>query len=558
MTLPTGAVFIDIALEQVDKKSPVDDVLMTAVAEDLYNLKTASSSGGGVLEWKVNFNLSALAGRLPFRRIDSSFISTARVLTAHGLVLEIPGSSGTLELDARKYRTPNTPVIEIAAQYSAAINSITRAGAQSLTQSIAKATPQVNTQSITLFKTAINVASIILLPNGLVRYNLSTALDADWVALADTVRFASCTSAANDGDFIIKRTNDDGLNNIVVFNPSGVAQTGAAGDATLLAFKYNLTNPATAEFVAGEKFRAAAHTSGGNNGDFTLYAVNSGGNNVVIKNAAGVLQAGVAGTVDALRWTYTLGAAAPADLVVGELALFAAHTSSGNNGNLRLTAVSGSTVSAYNTTGATQGGVAGTVDSFRWIYALPTDPTSSFSVGNNFRSTSATSNFNNGVFPVVQVNRSAANNLVIHNVNGVTQGGAVGTLTHTRKLVKFSADQSAIYATNSRVEMRGHVDNTYNNVFEVLQVNRGGGANYNIVVEAQLGAAQASPVGRVALESRSVFSTRPSITTTYEMQSATNGVLDATEKTIAAGRFLAIEVLQIPNGSPQNVTLQLT
>jgi hypothetical protein len=558
--LPDGLTFEDIDLTQVDKKSPVDDVLMESIAEDIYYLKAQlASSGTGVFDFKVNGNLGVLANVLPFRRIDSAFVSKGQTLANSALFLEIPGTGGTLEVDVRKYRATDTPILDITNVYSQNINSITRAGSAGSTQSIAKATPQVNTQSIAFWKTQVNVSSIIYLGQNLWRYNLAAAIDTDWVEGTDYVTFASCTSGGNNGTFLIVRKNDDSLDNIVVYNSSGVAQTGAAGTVDLQALKYTLTNPATAEFVVGEDARFASHTSALNDGDFPIYAVNSGGNNVVIKNQVGIAQGGVAGTTDALRWKYTLGATASTDLIVGEDGLFASHTSSVNDGNLPITAVSGSTVTVYNTAGATQGGVAGTVNSNRWIYALPTDPTSSFSVGHEFVATSATTAANNGTFSVVQINRSASNNLVVYNTAGVTQAGAVGTLTHTRRILKFSADLSTIYSTASRVYITGTPDANYSSdEFDVLEVNRGGGANFNIVIDYSTGLTQASPAGRISFESRSVFSTRPSITVNRDMRSVTTGVLDSTEKTIAAGRMICMEILQIPTGAPENMSAQVS
>lgn len=559
MALPDGLTFEDIDLTQVDKKSPVDDTLMESIAEDLYYLKNQlANSGTGVFDFKVNGDLGLLRNVLPFRRIDAAFVSKGQVLSNSALFLEIPGTSGTLEVDIRKYRTPDVPITAIEAQYSQNINSITRAGSAGNTQSIAKATPQVNTQSVSFYKTQLSVDSIIYLGSNLWRYNVSAAVDADWV-VGDSVTISSCTDGDNDGTFIIVRKNDDSLNNIVVLNPIGVAQPSPAGNIDLQAMAYTLTNPAAAEFVVGEKARFASHTSGANNGDFTIYALNSGGNNVIVKNPVGVAQAGVAGTTDALRFKYTLGATASTDLVVTESGLFAGHTSGANDGNLRITAVSGSTVTVYNTAGVIQGGVAGTVNSNRWIYALPTDPSSSFSVGQTFLAANTTAFANSGTFTVKQINRSASNNLVIYNTLGVTQGGAVGTLTHTRRIIKSSADQSAIFSTASRVYLTGTPDGNYSNSeFDVVEVNRGGGANFNIVVEAASGLVQLSPAGRVSFESRSVFSTRPSITIQRDMRAVTDAVLDSTEKTIAAGRIICMEILQIPNGSPQNLSVHVS
>lgn len=562
MTLPSGAVFIDIALEQVDAKSPVDDVLMTSIDEDLYYLKNQlATSSGGVYEWKVNGNLSSIASALPFRRIDAAFVMTARTLSGIGLFLDVPGTSGVLEVDVRKYRTPLTPIIGIDLQYSGSISSITRAGSSGSTQSIARATPQVNTQSISFWKSAINVNSVIYMGSNLWRYNLATAPDSDH-KVGDSIKFASMTSGANNGTFTIVKINEDSGFNITIANSAGVAQTSAAGNAQLMAFAYTFTNPANASFVVGESAVFATHTTGANNGTFAIYAVNSGGNNLIIKNSAGVAQAGVAGTVDVLRFTYTLGATVSTDIQVGESALFATHTSAVNDGNLPVRAISGSTLTVYNVLGATQGGVAGTVNSNRWIYALGTDPSTSFSVGHTAYITGATSFLNNGIFTVVQINRLASNNLVFYNLLGATQVGAAGTITHTRRIIKFSSDQSAVFAvTTSRIAVKNIPDGALlNKEYTVVEVNRGGGANFNIVINDSTGlsVAQASPAGRVVFESRSVFSTRPTITIIDDLQIGTDGVLDTTEKTVAANRVLAMEILQLPSGNPQNLSVHVS
>lgn len=561
MTLPTGAAFIDIALEQVDKKSPVDDVLMTSVAEDLYFLRNGGGSSG-VFEFKVNGRLETIRNTLPVRRIDGAFVMAALTLSSASQYIEYSGTAGVIETDLRKYRAVNIPITGIDPQYSAAISSITRAGAAGATQSIAQATAQINTQSISYWKTQRNVQSIVKLAGTKTRYNLDVAPDADY-EVGDYITFAGCTAGANNGTFSIVEVNQDGLANVVVLNGSGVNQSGVAGTADLQAMSYNLAGPASTEFVADEKALFAAHTNANNNGLFTIYAVNSGANNLVVKNRLGVTQGGVAGTIDNRRWTYTLAAAASSDLVVGETALFASHTSANNDGTFPITSVNsgGNNITVYNVNGVAQGGVAGSVNSYRWIYALPTDPTSSFSVGQTFTVESATTFGNNGTFTVVQINRLAANNLVVHNESGATQAGAAGTLTHTRQLVKFSADQSAIFSTASRVALTNVSVTLYGTgEHDVLEVNRGGGANYNVVIDVPFGDSQASPCGRVTLESRSVFSTRPIYTVTnanQNMVAVQNGVLDVTEATVAAGRMLALEILQIPTGGALNLTVHV-
>lgn len=119
------ALSFPIVANQTDAKSPVADQLMDAIRQNLEALDLKTWSGGGVFEFKVSGELSVLNGRLPFRRIDGAFVSSARTLTSYAVYLEIGGQSGTLEVDIRKYKTPRTPIIGIDDQYSASINSIT-------------------------------------------------------------------------------------------------------------------------------------------------------------------------------------------------------------------------------------------------------------------------------------------------------------------------------------------------------------------------------------------------------------------------------------------------
>lgn len=549
--------YISISSSQTAAKAPVDQTLMDDIRLDLDFLNTGVSASG-VSKFNVNGPLSVLRQSLPDRRRDGAIQTAAKTFSSYGVYLEKPGTSGTLEIDVRKYRTPNTPIIGIDYQYSQAINSIALAGSALNTQSISKATPQVATQSISFWKATINVSSIIAIGGGFWRYNLAAAVDADWAA-GDYVTFASCTTGANNGLFQIQRLGDDGGNNVIIYNGNGVAQTGAAGTAQLMAMAYTLIDPADANFNPGESALFASHTTAANNGTFAIYGINKGGNNIIVKNSAGVVQAGVAGTCDALRWTYTYGSAVTAtDYVVGETANMASHTTSGNNGNLSIVGVNvgGNNIVVYNVSGALQAGVAGTANTNRWVYALPTDPTSSFSAGQTFVAVSTASSANAGTFTVKQINRSAINNLVVYNTIGVSQVGAAGTLNHTRRVIKFSADQSAIYSTASRAELRNLADQSALAAYDVVEVNRGGGSNFNIVVDSNAVTTQASPCGRVAIESRSLFSTRPSFSITNDLVTATNGVF-GTEAVVSAGLLLGIEILQVPLGAPTNLVVQI-
>ncbi|NBW80084.1 MAG: hypothetical protein EBR27_13950, partial [Betaproteobacteria bacterium] len=121
--------------------------------------------------------------------------------------------------------------------------------------------------------------------------------------------------------------NQSGFASVVISNPSGVAQTGAAGTAQLQLMSYNFTNPVSTEFVAGEQAVFASHTSANNNGTLTIYKINQSGNNIWVKKSNGVTQGAAAGTASVGRWVFVYSSApATPDFTVGESAKMASHT----------------------------------------------------------------------------------------------------------------------------------------------------------------------------------------------------------------------------------------
>lgn len=556
-----------IAASQVDAKSPVDDQLMQAIKADLDDLDSRFLTTKTFdYEFKINGPLHNYPQNFR-KRLDGALMPSAQTFSRCRVYLEKPGISGDLEIDIRNYKTPNTPILSLLRQYSQSISTIGNVTGAS-TQLISRATSQISTQSISLWKAQLNIESIVLLENNLVRYNLDSAPDSDWV-VGDTVTFAGADDANNDGAFAIVRVNDDGYPCLVVTNASGVAQDTPNGTVQLEAWSYNYTNPVSSEFVAGEQAIFASHTTGGNNGTKTLYAVNSGGNNLVVK-FVGTAQAGVAGNANVGRWVYTfLAPASATDFVVGESAKMSSHTNAANDGNFPITAVNsgGDNVVVYNPSGVAQGSAAGTVTTNRWVYSLPVDPSSSFTAGQSCVVSGATSSANDGTFVVKQVNRSGSNNIVVYNTSGVAQAGIAGTLAHSRMIASFAADQSSIYSTASRAEIKNMANSANNGSFDVVEVNRGGGANYNIVFESASGVEQAGAAGRVILESKSLFDTRPVLTlatsvtnvTERDMQffETSSGDFNSTRKTVAEGDILAVELVEIPVGGASDVVVQL-
>ena len=324
-----------IALSQVDAKSPVDDNLMTSIKYDLEYLDSLFTGGN----YDFSFGIDGqLIGAFGFKRaIEVVPLYKTFTPSFCRFLLRKSGSSGQLSFDIRKHSEVKIPITAIEHQLDLATQSITNIAPALATQSITLATPTISTQSVTYSKSAINVNSIILLGSNRVRYNLASALDADF-AVGDSILISGCTSAANNGTFTIVEINQSGFASVVISNASGVAQTGAAGTIQSLIMSYNFTNPVSSEFVAGEQCVFAAHTSANNNGTKTIYKVNEAGNNIWVKTTNGVVQAGVAGTAQVGRWVYTYTLpVSTTDFVVGEDAKLATHTNANNNGNLRIT-----------------------------------------------------------------------------------------------------------------------------------------------------------------------------------------------------------------------------
>lgn len=570
--------FVTIGATQVDAKSPIDDTLMGEIKQDLDDLDSRVVVAGAspyVLE---------LVGKLSYvnlqkRSFCGGIVGESFAPTKCRFMLKKSGLVGNLAFDIRQHTSPKTPITAVSHQYSGGTTSIVQSGSAVNTQSIARAGSQISTQSITFAKSANNVTSILPLGTqdvgetstaNLVQYNLTSAVDSDTL-VGDSVVFASCTAGGNNGTFTIVEIGRGGGNNVVIVNASGVAQTGAVGNLQVAIISYNFTNPVdTTIFQAGYSALFASHTTGANNGTLLIYAVNRSGNNIWIKSATGVTQGGVAGTVDTFFWKFNLSSPASAtDFIVGEGAKTASHTTSGNNaGALPIIALNsgGNNLWLYNTSGAVQAGVLGNINTNRWSYTMPTDPTSQVSVNDYVYASAHTTAANNAEF---QVKAVTASTITVYNTGGVAQGGTVGTVVTTRKLIQFASDQSAVYTTASYVECRGLVDALMDLEWnypplQVVQVNRGGGANYNIVVQTQglaanAAASQASPGGYVVTEMKSIFSAAPSIAPDLTGLSPNRNLSGVSTSmvgsTIAASTPLYLYLTSVPTGDPQDLTV---
>lgn len=564
-----------LSASQTDAKSPVDDNLMDSIRLDLDYLDEVVTQGGvPVYVWNVNGRLNSLWGKIA-KRIDMQFLHAQQTFNRVRVAQERAGTSGVTEIDIRYHTKPKTPIIGIDPQFTASTTSVAQVGAAISTQSIVNATSAVATQSIARAKSSLNVQTIINVNTNLWRYNLDTAPDADW-QVGDSVTFASCTSGANNGTFTIVEVNQSGWPSIVVSNASGTAQNAASGNVNLDCWSYNIVNPANAHFAAGESIIMASHTTAGNNGTFSIYRVNASGNNFWIKNSAGAAQAGVLGTCTCTRWTYAYSVAVNTDhYVVGEKARFASHSTAANNADLTIRAVNsgGNNIIVSNTAGVAQGAAAGNATSLRWKYSFAVDPSSQISIGHTLVMASHTTSANNGTFTVVGLNDVVSNNVYVYNALGVSQVGAAGTVTHTRKLVKFSSDQALNYSTSSYVEIDDTPDGNYRATantlpFKVLEVNRGGGASYNIVIDVPNGATQVAPAGYVEIEAKSIFTaadgSKPQLSTDLTgltpngLLSATYTGSDLTSVSVPAQTYLGLYILRVQNGLAANLSVMLT
>jgi len=546
-----------------DAKSVIDEQLMDFyIRENLEDLDSRTDQSS-LSQFKVNGNLSVIPAPLSTNgtEADCCTISLAKKFTRGVLYLRAKGTSGTLEFTARMKKDHNKAVLAITNLYTGATQSVNNAGGSLATQSITRATAQVSTQSISFYLSPASVDSVVPQQTlNSVRINTTgSLLDTNDYLVGDFITFSGMTNPANDGVFAIDEVNPGGAPGVLITNASAVAQPAAAGSFQAHLMSYNLTGAAATSFVVGEKAEMLAHTDANNNGNFEIYKVNDGGNNIVVRNTNNpvVDQPGIAGTIDTLRFSYNYLAAVGSDFIVGEDLTFASHTAGGNDGQLQAVLLNsgGNNIIVYNESGVIQGGVAGTATTNRWIYALPTDPSGAFNVEETMIATSHSSGGNNGTFVVKEINRLATNNLVVFNATGVVQAGVAGTTSHTRRQVDLTADFSDEFAVNfSNVTLDELETGANDGTYLVKEVNRNAG--FNLVVEAPAVVDQVNASGAVILDERNLFATNPSFTSTRDFQISTNAVLN--DFTVPANSIVLADVVNAPSGTPEDAMLELS
>lgn len=555
--------YTEIPADSVKAKEPVDEDLMVSVRDDLAYLFAKVAAGGFPISWEVIGPVRRLTNfRAPVGISPATEIFTPRTLR---ITFRKSGTGGSAQFDLRKILPTNTPITAINHLFDGLTQSIGNVAPALATQSVSRTSVTLSTQSVTFAKGAVSIQSIVAVPGtNRWRYNLS-GVDADWKA-GDTVVFNSATAGGNNGSFVIYEVNQSGGSNVVIVNASGVAQATPAGTAQLMLMSYNLVNPAPADYVVGERAIFAGHTGGTNNGTLQIYGVNVSGNNVLVKNSGGVTQGAVAGTLDVCRWKFAFSVAADgSDFVVGEKAKTSGHTSGGNNGNLLILALNsgGMNIVVYNELGVAQAAAGGTVNTNRWAYGLSTDPTFQVTVGDSLQLENHTSPANNGIFKCLQLRRGNVNNVVIYNESGVAQASVAGNVRTTKKTVSFATDQASVYSVGNMVEIVDTPDGKYvqsqsRPPWTVLEVNRGGGASYNIVIDVPGASAQLSPAGIVICKMISLFISPPTISAdpignspkryvTYQFTNFVSGP-------VPEGTMIGFFVNSMFTGAPEDIT----
>lgn len=559
-----------ITSEQTDAKSPIDQQLMDAIRENLENFDTRLLlSAGADFSYRINGLLDILnLGLQPDNGLglDGSFIAQERTLQVASLYIDQMGAGGDLEINVRRLKFLGRPISGIQNIFTANTNSIARGSATLNTQSITKAEADLATQAISYAKIAVNIDNIVQVTGAqLFRINLDdfvNPLDEDY-QVGRYIEISGATDPNNNGIFDIKALNKDNGKNIIIENALGTAQIGTGGSVQLLLVAYTFAAAVPDNFAPNEDFVALGHTDVSNDGTFTIYKTNEGGNNILTyRTTALVEQVGAGGQVEILRFQYNFAVPVTGAFVVGEIAVFAAHTNANNDGNFEIKALNnagGDNIVIYNAAGVLQGGVAGTVDTNRWVYALDADPDGYFLVGDTAVMAGHTDGNNNGNFIVVDVKYLATNNVVIYNANGVEQLGAAGTVTHAQKAITFQEDFSSDFtAGKSSVE----VTNTYNGVndgtFSVVDINRLAISPFNIIVDG-VPSTQVNDDGQIYSEVRSIFTAGSlimDVTQDKQVLTVTNIDGEITNEALAENTILLFDVLQAPI-SARNIAINI-
>lgn len=257
--------------------------------------------------------------------------------------------------------------------------------------------------------------------NRYVVLNFDGSINIDWTDKIGTGFNGNVWSVKNSGYYLYFSgeftTNNGWSYNRYMRTKHGVIGTGTV---QLNYAKYTMSSSVGTEFVVGENALAASHTSANDNGNKTIFFVS--GNDLYLKSStAFVAQTGAAGNINVNRWKYATSVTPSTSLVVGENAKMASHTTGANNGNFPIKVVAASGVTVYNEAGVAQAGVAGTINTNRWIYNGSLGSYTYFNSDSQVTIQNTTTAANNGTFNVVEVGNPTAYDFTIYNEAGVAQ-----------------------------------------------------------------------------------------------------------------------------------------
>lgn len=515
-------IYNDIPDTDIDFKSPIDEFLMTTFRNNQrYNkckAEEAAVSGGGNIEFKVNGNFNVLElGSFPDNGLDldGGFVSTPLTITRCALFILKQGDGGDFRFDINRSIYTEIPIWQIKNIFDANTQSVARGSAALDTQTIVNAEATQNTQLIDFAYPQIDIENIQQIQGAsLFRINFdpdTVVLDPEVYAVGKYVIINGAGNPGNDGVFDIKRVNECGGVNIVVENISGVTEIPSNATVQPNFAKYFFTTAIPTNFAPGEQAVFAGHTDPTNDGTFEMFRVNEGGNNIVVAKGAVALvtQGGVAGTVDSLRWKYSFLNNVNDAFAIGEQALFAGHTDPANDGSLEIlnkNVDASFNIIVYNTAGVAQPGIAGNVNTNRFVYALDSDPDGFFIIGDTAVMAGHTDPANDGNFTLVDVKYLGNNNVVVYNSAGVQQLAAGGTVEHLQKAIIFRDDQSANFESGKSFATVADTANVNNEgQYLVVDQNRLAVSDFNIIVEMPSFVEQLGDAGCVEQETRSIF-----------------------------------------------------
>jgi hypothetical protein len=320
------------------------------------------------------------------------------------------------------------------------------------------------------------------------------------------------------GDFTIYGTMS--YNRFIRTTLTGVVQKGKI-DLNLWSYNYSAVD--STHYVPGEQALFALHTSAGNNGNLTIYKINQAGNNIWVKNSAGVLQAGVVGNSNVNRWKYFGTYSASWSGHVGENVKMLLHTTVANNGNFPVRLYEATGLTVYNIAGVAQAAAAGNITSNRWKYFVNVATGLTLGGSSTARTQGFTTVANNGSFTVKEI---GTDYVTLFNESAVAQITAgCGELVSSMKKLMVDVDPSVdlvdfiepyveINFTEAAIFYAGFADYYTANF----------GSNYIMVEEPSI-VRQYGFSGFIEIVSTSIFGAGPTLTRTPDQS---NGYLEGT------------------------------